>query len=147
MKYMKPKREILDTDAIQPDKLRLAVRESQERKTCTNELAEYLLNIHDIVLKTQSFFLSASVEEKEEARSYSLERWLTSGIYKINLEAHYNPFSYIYAGVYLNMLNRIMRLRKSEEDKAKYTEKVLEEFRSQFPEMSMVRTENNDDNY
>lgn len=86
MKYMKPKREILDSDAIQPDKLRQAVRESQERKTCTNDLAEYLLNIHDIVLKTQSFFLSASVEEKEEARSYSLERWLTSGIYKINLE-------------------------------------------------------------
>lgn len=52
MKYMKPKREILDSDAIQPDKLRQAVRESQERKTCTNDLAEYLLNIHDIVLKT-----------------------------------------------------------------------------------------------
>lgn len=38
-------------------------------------------------------------------------------------------------------------MRKSEADKAEYTQKVLEEFRSQFPEMSMVRTENNDDNY
>lgn len=141
---MKPKREILDTDVIQPDKLRQAVRESQERKTCTNDLAEYLLNIHDIVLKTQSFFLSASVEEKEEARSYSLERWLTSGIYKINLETHYNPFSYIYAGVYLNMLNRIMRLRKSEADKAEYSDKLKEEYESQFakPKYYLNNTEN-----
>ena len=76
-----------------------------------------------------------------------MERWLTSGIYKIDLESHDNPFSYIYAGCSLNMLNRIMRMRKREADKAAYAKMVLEEFRSQFPEMSMVRTENNDDNY
>lgn len=102
------------------------------------------MNIHDIVLKTQSFFLSASADEKDEAKSYSLERWLTSGIYKIDLVTHENPFSYIYAGVYLNMMNRIQRMRKAESDKEKYSKKVLDEFRSQFPEMSMVRTENYD---
>ena len=103
------------------------------------------MNIHDIVIRTQSFFANTSEEEREEAKSYSLERWLTSGIYKIDLESHDNPFSYIYAGCSMNMLNRIMRMRKREADKAAYAKKALEEFRSQFPQMSMVYTENNDD--
>ena len=75
------------------------------------------MNIHDIVIRTQGFFANTSEEEREEAKSYSLERWLVSGIYKIDLKTHDNPFSYIYAGVYLNMLNRIMRMRKREADR------------------------------
>lgn len=45
----------------------------------------------------------------------------------------------------MNMLNRIMRMRKREADKAAYAKRALEEFRSQFPQMSMVYTENNED--
>lgn len=88
-------------------------------------------------MKTQGFFIQTSEEEREEAKSYSIARWVTSGIYRIDLKKHENPFSYIYAGCYLNMLNRILRMRKHEQDRAEYAKKVMDEFKSQFPELSM----------
>lgn len=77
-------------------------------------MAVFLLRIHDIVVKTTSFFKQTTKEEEEEGRSYSLERWLKCGLWTIDLSKRDNPFSYIYAGTYLNIVNKIMTMRKKQ---------------------------------
>lgn len=77
-------------------------------------MAVFLLRIHDIVMKTTTYFRQTTREEEEESRSYSLERWLKRGLWTIDLAKKDNPFSYIYAGTYLNMVNRITSMRRKQ---------------------------------
>lgn len=114
------------------------MKEAQEKKTCTDKLAIFLMKIHDIVLRTQSFFVQSTIEEREEAKSYSIARWIERGIQRIDLESHHNPFSYIYAGCYLNMMNRILRMRKKEAEKTLYIKKMVKQARAEFPMMDEV---------
>lgn len=75
-------------------------------------MGKYLLRIHDIVVKKATFFRQTTIEEEEEAKSWSLTRWIERGLFKINLKAYPNPYSYLYRGSQLNMTNYIMRERK-----------------------------------
>ena len=72
------------------------------------------MRIHDIVIKTNSYFRTTTKDEEDEGRSYSLERWLKRGLWLIDLSKRDNPFSYIYAGTYLNIINKISNMRKKQ---------------------------------
>lgn len=89
----------------------------------TNNLAVYLMRIHDIVRKKHEFFRQCSQEEIDEAVSWSLERWV-KGFGYIDLTKYENPFSYFYRGTYLNMLNRIQTLRHKEGLRQEYENEI-----------------------
>lgn len=61
-------------------------------------MGDYLLRMHNIVLAHSAFFKQTSADEEEEAKSWSIQRWLSVGLWKIDLKAHPNPYSYLYRG-------------------------------------------------
>ena len=100
---------------IEPETLRSLVAKAQANQFCCNELAEFLMRIHDIVHVKHECLRKLDTETWEECRGYSLERWLKSGIYRIDLEKYKNPFFYFTRGSYLNMLHRLIDIRKDQE--------------------------------
>lgn len=67
------------------------------------------MRIHDIVLKMTEKFRSEDPSVMEEAKSYSIYRWLKKGLWSIDLKKYSSPFSYIYSGSFLNMLHSVQR--------------------------------------
>ena len=93
------------------------------------------MRIHDIVIKTSSYFRQTTHEEEEEAKSYSIERWISRGIYNIDLKKHINPFSYMYSGAFLNMLSRIQCMRRKQIKREQYERKMLNELKMAMPSL------------
>lgn len=98
----------------------------------TDKLAVYLMRIHDIVKKKTEAFRILPEQELEEMVSWSLERWV-KGFQHIDLSKYANPFSYFYKGTYLNMLNRLMQLRKTQELQDKYEKEIKDIMEMEMP--------------
>lgn len=90
------------------------------------------MRMHDIVIHKASFFRTTTEDEEEDAKSWSIQRWLQHGIWKIDLECHPNPYSYLYRGSELNMMNYIIRERKRREKLEKYQSEVYGEFEDEY---------------
>lgn len=124
-------------EPIDKHQLRKAIAESQIEHKCTTEMAVLLMRIHDIVVRTSSYFRQTTREEEEEGRSYSLERWLKCGLWTIDLQKRDNPFSYLFAGTYLNIVNRIMNMRKKQIQKEKLQKMLMEQLAQQMPSLQV----------
>lgn len=122
-------------DPIDKHQLRKAIAESQVQHQCTEEMGVLLMRIHDIVIKTSSYFTQTTREEEEEGRSYSLERWLKRGLWLIDLSKRDNPFSYLFAGTYLNIVNKIMNMRKKQIQREKLQKTLMDQLLEQMPSL------------
>lgn len=122
-----------DFQRIDPAELRVQIANMQIDNVCSERLGLLLTRIHDAVIAKQKRLNSFTEEQLIEARSWSLWRWLECGIRKIDLSKFQNPFSYIYTGAYLNMLNRCLRIKKQEERRQQYVTQVMQEVKAQFP--------------
>ena len=108
-------------------------------------MGKYLLRIHDIVVKKATFFKQTTIEEEEEAKSWSLTRWIQRGLFKINLKAYPNPYSYLYRGSQLNMTNYIMRERKRAKKLLTYQMEIYNDFVDSHPSLQLTdKTQRND---
>lgn len=96
-------------------------------------MGDYLMRMHNIVLAHASFFKHTSEEEEEEAKSWSIQRWLSVGLWKIDLKTHPNPYSYLYRGSQLNMMNWILRERKRIQRLQEYQKEQYGEFEGEYP--------------
>ena len=121
--------------AIDKHQLRKAIAESQVQHQCTEEMGVLLMRIHDIVIKTSSYFTQTTREEEEEGRSYSLERWLKRGLWLIDLSKRDNPFSYLFAGTYLNIVNKIMTMRKKQIQRERLQKMLMDQLLEQMPSL------------
>lgn len=122
-------------EAIDKHQLRKAIAESQVQHQCTEEMGVLLMRIHDIVIKTSSYFTQTTREEEEEGRSYSLERWLKRGLWLIDLSKRDNPFSYLFAGTYLNIVNKIMTMRKKQIQRERLQKMLMDQLLEQMPSL------------
>ena len=122
-------------EAIDKHQLRKAIAESQVQHQCTEEMGVLLMRIHDIVIKTSSYFTQTIREEEEEGRSYSLERWLKRGLWLIDLSKRDNPFSYLFAGTYLNIVNKIMTMRKKQIQRERLQKMLMDQLLEQMPSL------------
>lgn len=122
-------------EAIDKHQLRKAIAESQVQHQCTEEMGVLLMRIHDIVIKTSSFFTQTTREEEEEGRSYSIERWLKRGLWLIDLSKRDNPFSYLFAGTYLNIVNKITNMRKKQVQKDQLQKMLMKQLLEQMPSL------------
>lgn len=122
-------------EPIDKHQLRKAIAESQVQHQCTEEMGVLLMRVHDIVIKTSSYFTQTTREEEEEGRSYSLERWLKRGLWLIDLSKRDNPFSYLFAGTYLNIVNKIMTMRKKQIQRERLQKMLMDQLLEQMPSL------------
>ena len=122
-------------EPIDKHQLRKAIAESQIQHRCTEEMGVFLMRIHDIVIKTNSYFRTTTKDEEDEGRSYSLERWLKRGLWLIDLSKRDNPFSYIYAGTYLNIINKISNMRKKQIQRDQLQKALAKQLLEQMPSL------------
>lgn len=122
-------------EPIDKHQLRKAIAESQIEHRCTEEMGVFLMRIHDIVVKTSSYFRQTTREEEEEGRSYSLERWMKCGLWTIDLQKRDNPFSYLFAGTYLNIVNKITNMRKKQIQREHLQKMLMDQLLEQMPSL------------
>ena len=130
---------------LEPEELNKEVAKCQELGRCTEKMGDYLMRMHDIVICKAAFFRQTTVEEEEEAKSWSLQRWIQIGLFKIDLKQHPNPYSYLYRGSQLNMMNWILRERKRQAKNRIYQREYMRELEGEFAGMQNTDpTWNND---
>ena len=57
---------------LEPEELNKEVARCQTLGVCTEQMGDYLMRMHDIVLRKSSFFRQTTADEEEEAKSWSL---------------------------------------------------------------------------
>jgi len=57
---------------LQPQELHDEVAKCQELGVCTEDMGIFLLRMHDIVLCKSSFFKYTTMDEEDEAKSWSI---------------------------------------------------------------------------
>ena len=108
---------------IDPKELSCEIRKSQRNHKCTENLAEMAQKVLKNVLMWPKFRYQTQ-DIKDEIGSYSMYRWLKTGIYSCNPDG--NCFSYLTQSIYSNCLCRLMQLKKKEANRLEYEKKILD---------------------
>lgn len=113
---------------IEPSSLRALIAQAQIDGRCGEELGALLVRIHDIVVKTTPKFRTEDPQLIEEARSYSMYRWIKNGVRTVDLSKHQSPFSYLYSGTYINILHSLQAQKRDRDRYCEYAKRRAEEF-------------------
>ena len=127
---MRPKR--APNNYIDADEFLKEVIQSQKIGQCTERLGQLLLELHDHIL-TLSRFAKKSQEIKEEAKSYSLFRLLSKGIFSFEDTA--SParcFNYFTTAVINNLTQCAMRLEQYQKKMTPLPNNVIQKYREQM---------------
>lgn len=114
---------------IEPSRLRLLIAQAQIDGYVGDELAELLVRIHSTVIATKRQLRTFSLDDLEEAVSWSQYVWIKRGFKTIDLERWQNPFNYIYTGCYFNILLRLKRIAKKRQQHQEYVQKMLDDLK------------------
>ena len=109
---------------IDPEELSDEIRKSQKDHRCTDNLAAMAQKVLRNVLMWPKFRYQTQ-DTKDEIGSYSMYRWLKTGIYSCNPDG--NCFSYLTQSIYSNCLCRLMQLKKKEANRLEYEKRILDQ--------------------
>lgn len=119
---------------IEPSSLRALIAQAQIDGRCGEQLGSLLLRIHDIVVKTTPRFRSEDPDMIEEARSYSMYRWIKNGIRTVDLRKR-SPFSYLYSGTYINILHSLLAQKRDRDRRQEYARRLTEQLQQELPSL------------
>ena len=108
---------------IDPKELSAEIRKSQKDHQCTDSLAAMAQKVLKNVLAWPKFRYQTQ-DIKDEIGSYSMYRWLKTGMYSCKPDG--NCFSYLTQSIYSNCLCRLMQLKKKEASRLEYEKTVLD---------------------
>ena len=108
---------------VDPKELADEIKKSQQQHQCTENLALMAQKVLKNVINWPKFRY-LDVDMKEELQSYSMYRWLKTGLYSCNAEG--NVFSYLTQSMYSNCLCKLLQIRKKQENQKKYKKQILD---------------------
>ena len=124
---MRPKR--APNNYIDADEFLKEVIQSQKIGQCTERLGQLLLELHDHIL-TLSRFSKKSQDVKEEAKSYSLFRILSKGLFSFDSNASPQKcFNYFTTAVINNLTQCAMRIEEYQKRYTSFPTNVLQKYR------------------
>ena len=108
---------------IDPKELADEIKKSQQQHQCTEKLAIMCQKVLKNVINWPKFRYQKQ-DIKDEIGSYSMYRWIKTGLYSCNAEG--NVFSYLTQSIYSNCLCKLIQIRKKQENETKYKKHILE---------------------
>lgn len=114
------------------EELKLEIIKSKELNQPTERFGELMILLHDNVLRHKKFVM-LDYHTKEEIKSYSLMRIFKRGIITVDSSLTAKKiFNYFSTSAMMNMVRRLLDLKKYKEQENNYKDEVIKSYKSKF---------------